>query len=442
MILKVKRTIYKGTKEQYTLSDKNNNIINNYDFILDNNNIIGNINYKNNNISLIVPYKNFNETSKLMTNNTEIGTISFSGDNKFISTNYWWDLNIGNRNFKLYEVGFGSKGLYLVIKENDNTIAVLSSKMIVKNFEDEYELFVKDDKDSIISIISCIYWNLYRGSSFIKDGTSGINEFNKTLTTLSKEIKAKMDFDFIKDIASNENYIIYNSNKTSKNYVVVGIILLILCITIFVLCLTGCFNKNNKNNKSNETLALEYLNNNYSNKNDNFTFVNCGYDLFSGWNDRCYFKSEKYNEVVTVYLSEENNNYSFKDDYFKLYMKDDAEKYFDDIASNYGRFEIKVRFVSTTLSTPIYTFDKYINSGKCSVEVYFFSNTKLTSDNINTILNKIVDDKIYGYFNFDVTNDSDLLSNYTLSDILNNTSELLVSEEEYHIDSNLQIIKN
>ncbi len=104
MILKVKRTIYKVTKEQYTLSDKNNNIINNYDFILDNNNIIGNINYKNNNISLIVPYKNFNETSKLMTNNTEIGTISFSGDNKFISTNYWWNLDIDNRNFKLYEV--------------------------------------------------------------------------------------------------------------------------------------------------------------------------------------------------------------------------------------------------------------------------------------------------------------------------------------------------
>ena len=164
--------------------------------------------------------------------------------------------------------------------------------------------------------------------------------------------------------------------------------------------------------------------------------------MFPGWNDRCYFKSEKYNEVVTVYLSEENNNYSFKDDYFKLYMKDDAEKYFYDIASNYGKFEIKVRFGSPTLSTQIYTFDEYINSGKCSVEVYFFSNTKLTSDNINTILNKIVDDKIYGYFNFDVTNYSDLLSNYTLSDILNNTSELLVSEEEYHIDSNLQIIKN
>ena len=168
MILKVKRTIYKVTKEQYTLSDKNNNIINNYDFILDNNNIIGNINYKNNNISLIVPYKNFNETSKLMTNNTEIGTISFSGDNKFISTNYWWNLDIDNRNFKLYEVWFGSKGFYLVIKENDNTIAVLSSKMIVKNFEDEYELFVKDDKDSILSIISCIYWNLYRGRVLLK----------------------------------------------------------------------------------------------------------------------------------------------------------------------------------------------------------------------------------------------------------------------------------
>lgn len=233
-----------------------------------------------------------------------------------------------------------------------------------------------------------------------------------------------------------------NEIKTSRSYVVIGIILLIICITILGLYLTGSFNKTNKNNKSNEALTLEYLNNNYSNQNDTFTFVNCGFDLFSGWNDRCYFKSEKYNEVVTVYLSEENNNYSFKDDYFRLYMKADAENYFYDIASNYGKFEIKVRFGSPTLSSPIYTFDEYVNSGQCSVEVYFFSNAKLITDNIDIILNKIANDKIYGYFNFEVTDDSDLLSNYTLSDILNNKSELIVSEEKYHIDSNLQIIKN
>lgn len=215
-------------------------------------------------------------------------------------------------------------------------------------------------------------------------------------------------------------------------------LLVIMLVIMLVLCLTGCFNKSNK---SYETLTLEYLNSNYSSENDTFTFINCGYDLFSGWNEQCYFKSEKYNDEITVYLSEKNDKYSFEDDYFKLYMKEDAEKYFCDIASNYTEIETKVRFISSSLSNPNSTFDAYINSGKCNIEVYFFSNTKLTNDNINTILNKIVNDKIHGYFNFIVTNDSDLLSNYTLDDILNRQSELFVSKEKYNIDSNLQIIK-
>lgn len=143
-------------------------------------------------------------------------------------------MSFKGRNLKLYEVGFGNKGLYFVIKENDKTIAIISSVMIANDFKDSYDLFVDNDKDSIIAIICAIYWNLYRGTSFIKDGSSGLNTINKTLTTFSKEIKEKMDFEFMNNIAKQENYVMDNKNKKSSINTIIGATLL----AIFIIFLT------------------------------------------------------------------------------------------------------------------------------------------------------------------------------------------------------------
>ena len=48
-------------------------------------------------------------------------------------------MSFKGRNLKLYEVGFGNKGLYFVIKENDKTIAIISSVMIANDFNDSYD---------------------------------------------------------------------------------------------------------------------------------------------------------------------------------------------------------------------------------------------------------------------------------------------------------------
>lgn len=215
-------------------------------------------------------------------------------------------------------------------------------------------------------------------------------------------------------------------------------ILLFLLIPTLIFSLTGCLDKKDE---SYEELTLKYLNDTYSNKNDTFTFISYQYDLFPGSHDCCYFKSEKYNETITVYFSKENNNYSFRDNYFQLYMKEDAEKYFYDISKQYQTIETKVRFSSPYLSNASSSFDEYINNGECNIDVYFISNNKFTDENINSILNNIINDKIYGCFNFIVTDDQNLLSNYTLDAILNNQSEMFVSNDKYYINSNFQINK-
>lgn len=236
MILKVKRTKYSGIKEQYTIEDKNNNLLKIFD--LDTNKEISklSLNYNNEMFILNIP-KSYSYFSTIIKNEKEVGKIENGNKDKTVSTNYYWNMSFENRNFKLYEIGFGSKGLYFVIKEKEKTIAIISSSMVVKNFKDSYELFIENDKDSIIAILCCVYWNLYRGTNFLKDDISGVNTINKVLNTVSKEIINKMDYEFINKISQAENYIPNNDNKKALNYQIIGWVIFITFIIFLIVML-------------------------------------------------------------------------------------------------------------------------------------------------------------------------------------------------------------
>lgn len=217
-------------------------------------------------------------------------------------------------------------------------------------------------------------------------------------------------------------------------------IYLILTFVFLFICLTGCFNKNKK---TNEQLTLEYLSNSYSNYNDTFTYINCGYDLF-GSNQKCYYKSKKYNDEITIYITKENNNYSFEDNYFKLYMRDNANQYFYDISNKYIESSVKVRFDNLTLPSGLNnesSFLDLVNNQKSNISVYFISKNTFSQTQIDSILNEIQSNKIMGNFKFIQTNDNNLLNDYSISDIVNNYSELIILEQNYEINSNFKINK-
>lgn len=106
---------------------------------------------------------------------------------------------------------------------------------------------------------------------------------------------------------------------------------------------------NNDSNKAEKTkdIALEYLNENYDD-----TFTALGYSDGDWAYDYSVvnFTSEKYSKSFEVRVYEIDGNYSFKDDYFKLYMENDAVSYFKNTVNKYGKEnEIKVRFISPEL---------------------------------------------------------------------------------------------
>ena len=239
------------------------------------------------------------------------------------------------------------------------------------------------------------------------------------------------------------NSILYKTKKGVRILLDILLTIVVCALVVFVSTLIWTKDDNNVEDESiKKQLSLEYLNNTYSKQNDNFTFVSCSYDLVPGSNDKCFFESEKYSDEITVYLSEVDNEYHFADNYFKLYMKEDAENYFNNIVKQYANVDTKLRFSTAKLSTKELYFDDYISSGECMVDVYFISNKEVESDEINKILNNIANNKIYVSFNFVTTNDTNLLNDYTLDEILNNQGELFVSKEEYDINYDFEITKS
>lgn len=151
--------------------------------------------------------------------------------------------------------------------------------------------------------------------------------------------------------------------------------------------------------------ASEYLKKNYPD--DNFTFVSIGSTNWAYNYYRLSFKSEKYdNQQFMVYgsLNDESEvtPYTYSDDYYKYYMKDDAEEYFSLKLKKYleNEFVIKVRFKGGIGFTKIVnndqSFTENIKNDKFFCLVYIFLNQefKNVDDQIEKFVKEIADDNI------------------------------------------------
>lgn len=218
-------------------------------------------------------------------------------------------------------------------------------------------------------------------------------------------------------------------------------LLLISLILIFGVC--GCMSNNNSNKVEKiKDKALEYLKANYD---DTFTALGYSDGDWAYDYSTVNFTSEKYSKSVEVRVYEESGTYSFTDDYFKLYMENDAVAYFKNIVSKYGKEnEVKVRFVSPELPESLNTkstFSDYVASAKCNLEVYVVSGFEFSERDISAILSDICNAKIMGNFRFVVTNDKDLLSAYSISEIVNEKADSIIEKKSYSINSSFKVVE-
>lgn len=162
-------------------------------------------------------------------------------------------------------------------------------------------------------------------------------------------------------------------------------ILAFFVLIITMIGVSGCMNNSNgtvpENTIKNENAiaekkkneALEYLSEKYLD--DKFAEQayrqsNWAYDY-----DVFVFHSNKYNADFSVYMEEVDSQVKFRDDYYTLYLKDDAENFYykmcKDIINN--TFSVKVRFNDDSIndSTGKITFEEYISFPHSNIDVCF-----------------------------------------------------------------------
>ncbi len=152
--------------------------------------------------------------------------------------------------------------------------------------------------------------------------------------------------------------------------------------------------------------ASEYLKKNYPD--DNFTFVAIGSTNWAYNYYRLSFKTEKYdNQQFMVYgsLNDESEvtPYTYSDDYYQYYMKDDAEEYFIGLAEKYidGTINVNITFETTIYCTKQIDnkLDFYENLSRN--QIYFNlcfiydGNLENKKDSIELFLKKMVDVRVY-----------------------------------------------
>ncbi|MBR1454231.1 MAG: hypothetical protein IJ593_06260 [Lachnospiraceae bacterium] len=213
----------------------------------------------------------------------------------------------------------------------------------------------------------------------------------------------------------------------------IKICMIFLILIAFILVLSGC------TRKSLEAKALDYLQSHYPD--DTFSVLSCIYGGLAYSYDEVWCHSDNYNKDFQVRIDEDGNIKSFRDNYYQLYMLADAEEYFYSFVEQYNKDSVvvKVIFDSATFSDSMpktnSTFEEWVNSGKCWIDIYYLSSEAFSQEEQDYILDNIAPN-IFGKVSFYEVGDVEITKDMDLYDIIGNSihyKDFLISKNEYYI---------
>lgn len=140
------------------------------------------------------------------------------------------------------------------------------------------------------------------------------------------------------------------------------IIVLFLCS----LLLASCTNKSNPDRIKDE--ALEYLNETYKTYGDSFEITKFTGESWADDYEEIYVKSAKFDDTFQVRRRKKGKNIEFNDNYFTLYMKDEATSYMKGLVLEAGLDiqEVTVKFTEGERPSGLdsgFTFQDYVDMG-------------------------------------------------------------------------------
>lgn len=125
------------------------------------------------------------------------GHIYYTGDENASCFNgmYYWNFELVNKTYTVYEVCLGRKGIYLCVYDGDELIAQISKNTKTKHNNNQYEIFSKVADLNLLSCI-CIFWDM------LHYPPDSIHDFGK-MNAWNRALREKFDVDFIKDVKNN-----------------------------------------------------------------------------------------------------------------------------------------------------------------------------------------------------------------------------------------------
>lgn len=129
--------------------------------------------------------------------NQVIGTVR--GENKkvkgFLQSYSYRVFTKKDHSYFLYEVGFGNKGLYLCIYEDDELIAIAEKELTVINYKDIYTVYALSlsNLSDIMALI--MHYDVTAYGDIMEISLLSVRK--KKVNTVQKELISKFDPDFI-----------------------------------------------------------------------------------------------------------------------------------------------------------------------------------------------------------------------------------------------------
>jgi len=122
---------------------------------------------------------------------------------KFFGAYPYYEFMYLGEEYRGYEVGFGSRGLFICFYKGDTLLAVADKQLRVVNFKDVYTAYIEDENIVPLFIPFLMYYDVTQHGDVMDIAVASIQ--HKRVDTIQKELIAKYDPSFIPRIQGLEN---------------------------------------------------------------------------------------------------------------------------------------------------------------------------------------------------------------------------------------------
>ncbi len=120
----------------------------------------------------------------------------------FLKAYAYYEYLFNGETYYGYEVGFGSKGLYLCLYRGDRLIAIVDKVLRVVDYKDCYTAYIEREEDAKILLPFVLYYDSTAYGDVMEVRAKHVSV--KFVNTIQKEVLAKYDPEFIPRIRQAE----------------------------------------------------------------------------------------------------------------------------------------------------------------------------------------------------------------------------------------------